>query len=333
MSIRIQKYIKVAYPRSDSLRQYIRLKNFGARLFRFIRIQHLRNFIERIIAVAEPSGKVVVVAEPNEQSDELQARSVTIMSANLWHDWPRNRRIKERLNCLVEVIKSEGVDILLLQEIFRTNEFEADKWLSDELGMAYIYSRSNGHAPGIGFEEGLAIYSRFPIKDHRLAQLSHQNNPFSRRMALGTRIDAQGADFLAFSVHLGLLSSENKKQISWLKDWVEEESGSIPAVIGGDFNAHENTSQIRSTKTLWHDSYRAIHPDGEGYSHEIRWPWGKALRRSRLDYLFLRRGNHTWKVDDAQHIDQLDCSLSDHKPVLIKASLLGTRLSSSFSTG
>jgi endonuclease/exonuclease/phosphatase family metal-dependent hydrolase len=224
------------------------------------------------------------------------------------------------LRCFVELIDRERVDILLLQEILRTNDFEADKWLGEELGMAYIYSRSNGNAPDIGFEEGLAIFSRFPIKDHRLAQLSDQSNPFLRRMALGTKIETGIGDILAFSVHLGISGNQNKKQVTRLKDWVEDEAGSIPAVIGGDFNAHEDTPQIRSTKSLWHDSFRAVNPTGDGYSHEIRWPWGNVLRRSRLDYLFLRSGYKAWTVEEAQHIDDHNCALSDHKPVLIRTS-------------
>lgn len=334
MPVLNQKYLKVAYPNSHSLIKYQKIKNFGERINRSIGLKQFRNFINRIISVVKPSGKVFIITEPEYQISEPEAKPVTILSANLWHDWPRNRRLKERLICFVELIKKEKVDILLLQELVRTSEFEADKWLRDQLGMAYIYSRSNGNAPGIGFEEGLAIFSRYPIKNHRLAQLSDQNNPFSRRMALGTCVETNDGDFLAFSVHLGIIGRQNKKQVSRLKDWVEEESGNNPAVIGGDFNAEENTSQIRSAKTTWNDSYRAIHPRGDVYSHEIQWPWGKVLKRSRLDYLFLRRGNHSWQVDEARHLDTEGCTLSDHKPVLIKASFneggFNGRVSSAF---
>ena len=334
MPVLNQKYLKVAYPNSQSLIKYQKFKNFGERITRSIGLKKFRTFINRIISVVKPSGKVFIIAEPEYQFSEPEAKPVTILSANLWHDWPRNRRLKERLICFVELIKKEKVDILLLQELVRTNEFEADKWLRDQLGMAYIYSRTNGTAPGIGFEEGLAIFSRYPIKNHRLAQLSDQNNPFSRRMALGTCIETDGGDFLAYSVHLGIIGRQNKIQVSRLKDWVEEESGDNPAVIGGDFNAEENTSQIRSAKTTWHDSYRAVHPRDDVFSHEILWPWGNVLKRSRLDYLFLRTGNHSWQVDEARHIVTGDCPYSDHKPVLLKASFNGGgfkgRVSSAF---
>lgn len=322
MSVLNQKYLKVAYPNPNSLITYKTIKKLGGRVFKTTGYQQLKVFINRFLSVVKPSGKVYVISEPDIRIKETDPDSITILSANLWHDWPRNRRLKERLSCFVDLINRENVDLLLLQELSRTGDFETDKWLSDQLGMAYIYSRTNGNAPEIGFEEGLAIFSRYPIKNHRLAQLSDQNNPFSRRMALGTCIETGGGEFLAYSVHLGLLGRQNIKQFSRLKEWVEEQSGCVPAVIGGDFNAHENTSQIRSAKTTWQDSYRALNPSGNDYSHEIRWPWGKVLKRSRLDYLFLRRGNHSWRVDEARHLDTDECPLSDHKPVLVKASFV-----------
>lgn len=320
MSVLNQKYLKVAYQSSNSLITYKRIKSLGGRVFKSTGFQYIKALINRFLSVVKPSGKVYVIAEPEIRNKKSDLNPITILSANLWHDWPRNRRLKERLRCFVELVKHEKVDLLLLQELTRTSDFEADKWLSDQLGMAYIYSRSNGNAPEIGFEEGLAVFSRYPIKNHRLAQLSDQNNPFSRRMALGTCIETSGGEILAYSVHLGILGQHNRKQFSRLKAWVEEESGSIPAVIGGDFNAQENTAQIRNAKATWQDSYRSQNPQGNGYSHEILWPWGKVFKRSRLDYLFLRRGNHSWRVDEARHLETDECPLSDHKPVLVKAS-------------
>ena len=322
MSAANQKFIKVAYPNSKSLILYKRIKYILGRIFGFIPHPRIKPFIKRIFSVIKPSGKVYLISIPRFKADASDSSSITFMSANLWHDWPRNRKLEERLDCFVELVLSEKVDILLLQELLRTPDFHTDKWLSDRLGMAYIYSRSNGNAPEIGFEEGLAIFSRFPIKNHRLAQLSDQNNPFSRRMALGTSIETEGGDVDVYSVHLGILNHQNKKQFSHLKNWVEEQSGSIPAVIGGDFNSNENTSQMHAAKTTWHDSYRSKHPTGNDYSHELRWPWGSVLRRSRLDYLFFRRGEGSWKVDDVRHIDTDRCPLSDHKPVVVKASLI-----------
>lgn len=246
---------------------------------------------------------------------------VSILTANLWHDWPRYRDLQQRLECFASVVKKENIDVILLQELARTENFAANEWLSEVLGMAYVFSRANGSSAGIGFEEGVAVFSRFPIHKPRLAQLSDQRNPFVRRIALGATIESPMGDFLAFSVHLGLNGRHNKEQLFRLIKWVERESGNTAAVIGGDFNAREHTSQIQAAKDMWHDSYRAVNPDTEGFTHQLKWPWGGNIIQSRLDYLFLKRGIKPWSILEARHIENLECDISDHKPVLIRTKI------------
>lgn len=317
-----QKFIKVAYPNSISLSTYKRIKRIGGYVGNAVKWEHLKHIITRILSVAKPSGNVYLKPEPRFNLDAKPDRRIKILSANLWHDWPRYRQLIDRLNCFVELVLSERVDILLLQEISRTREFHTDRWLRDRLGMAYLYSRSNGNAAKIGFEEGLAIFSRFPIRRQRLAQLSDQLNPFSRRMALGASIDTGGGIIDVYSVHLGLLGHQNRKQFFHLNSWVEEQSQSVPVVLGGDFNADEKSPLIQEANKNWFDSYRAINPDGDDHSHELRLPWGSVLKRSRFDYLFFRRGDPTWHVSEARYLDSFGCMLSDHRPIIAQAHFL-----------
>lgn len=317
--------IKADFPQNNSIKIYQKLKRWGNKSLNSLFLQKIKPFAQRILSVVEPSGRILLLDDPGNQELKKQNEHITILTANLWHDWPRRRRLRERLECFVELIKYEEVDIVLLQELARTPEFAADEWLSNQLGMAYVYSRANGHAHGIGFEEGLAVFSRFPLRKPRLAQLSDQRNPFIRRIALGTSIETTWGEFIAFSVHLGLNGRQNENQFSRLISWVEKQSGNIPAVIGGDFNAQEHTRQVRNAQKSWQDTYRNIHPGTDGYTHEIRWPWGGILKQSRLDYLFFKKGNHTWNVFEARQLDIEYCQVSDHKPVLIKARI-GTKM-------
>lgn len=321
MSVISQKYIKVGYPSTNPLLLYQGIKRIGGGIINFFQNKHITRIIKRMISVAKPSGKVYFVPQPNLQVSDKKEQAITFMSANLWHDWPRKRRLQSRLNCLVDIVEKEKVDILLLQELSRTSDLHVDQWLSERLGMAYIYSRTNGNVSEIGFEEGLAIFSRFPIKNHRLAQLSDQKNPFSRRMALGTSVESSLGEFDVYSVHLGLLGSQNKKQFFRLRDWVDRNSKIAPAVIGGDFNAGEKSSQVQEASGFWHDSYRSKNPNRNEYSHELRWPWGGVINRSRLDYLFMRQGKSSWNIEAAWHVNTEKCPLSDHRPVIVQASL------------
>ena len=84
--------------------------------------------------------------------------------------------------------------------------------------MAYVYSRANGHHKGIGFEEGLAVFSSFPLKTPRLRHLEPSFRPFVRRLVLGAEVETPRVELPVFSVHLSLLPSHNAAQVQLLQD-------------------------------------------------------------------------------------------------------------------
>jgi endonuclease/exonuclease/phosphatase family metal-dependent hydrolase len=200
------------------------------------------------------------------------------------------------------MVESEAADIVLLQEVARTTHFKVDEWLAERLGMGYAYARANGHESGIGFEEGLAVFSRFPLEMPQWQQLGVSACQMSRRMALGAHIKTPCGNLAVFSVHLGISTRKNRHQLNRLRNWIGATSKEHTALIGGDFNAHENRSQIRGLQPEWLDMFRHINPDSDGTTHEIRWPWGKSMRRHRLDYLFMKNGGVHWNVLNSRHI-------------------------------
>ncbi len=245
---------------------------------------------------------------------------LTVLSANLFHDWPRHRRLQERLEAVAQLIEENSVDVALLQEVARTRELRADQWLAERLGMAYVYSRANGHESAIGFEEGLAIFSRFPLESPSLAEL-RPGSPVTRRLGLGAWVKTMCGDLQVFSVHLGLLPHHNAAQLTHLRELITTSHQQHPVLIGGDFNAHEDTPQIMQAKQSWVDTFRHLHPEADGITHEIRWPWGKSGRKRRLDYLFLKPGNMTWSIQKACHLDAPGGPHSDHRAVLTQLNL------------
>jgi endonuclease/exonuclease/phosphatase family metal-dependent hydrolase len=230
--------------------------------------------------------------------------------------------MRQRLEAVAQLIEANGVDVALLQEVARTRELRADQWLADRLGMAYVYSRANGHESAIGFEEGLAVYSRFPLAAPTLAEL-RPGSPVTRRLGLGVLVKTSCGDLQVFSVHLGLLPHHNAAQLAHLRHWIATSQRQYPVMIGGDFNAHENSTQIAQARESWIDTFRHLHPEADGSTHEIRWPWGSKGRRRRLDYLFLRPGNVRWQVQKACHLDTPGEPHSDHRAVLASLALDG----------
>jgi endonuclease/exonuclease/phosphatase family metal-dependent hydrolase len=244
----------------------------------------------------------------------------TVLSANLWHDWPRFRDLERRLESFAKLIESEGVDLILLQELARTPSFKSDEWMAGRLQMAYVYSRANG-SQKLGFEEGLGVFSRFPLKHlPHVRQMGRSCNPFSRRLALGVGVDTPCGEIMAFSTHLGLMRKQNASQILELHGWISQITSGRSAIIAGDFNAPEHTHQIQNIRSYWQDTFREIHQHGRATTHEIRWPWGGAFLSHRLDYIFLQPGEPAWQVIDVQHLDASDGPHSDHRAVLARLS-------------
>ena len=56
---------------------------------------------------------------------------IVVVSANLWHDWPLRRRLHDRLESFARLIESEGVDVVLVQEVARWSGLWTDRWLAN----------------------------------------------------------------------------------------------------------------------------------------------------------------------------------------------------------
>lgn len=303
----------------DGAHRLWRLRPTGQRVFAWPGLRLLRPLARRAFAVAEPAGRLRLKPQPA-RPPPAAADHLTFLSTNLWHDWPRGRRWPERLEAVATLAEAESADVILLQEVARTQALPADTWLARRLGMACAYSRANGHADAIGFEEGLAVLSRFPLAAPRLQQLGPGTNPFVRRLALAIEVATPVGDLLAVSVHLALRRGHNALQLAQLRTWVAQAAGERPAVIGGDYNAPEHRAEIRSTQRAWLDTFRHLHPEADGTTHEIFWPWGRLLRRHRLDYIFFQagRGAGQWRVLETRHLDAPGGPHSDHRAVLTR---------------
>jgi endonuclease/exonuclease/phosphatase family metal-dependent hydrolase len=282
-----------------------------------IGIKRLSRLADRIISVAEPAGRTFMSTISGHDLIK-DSNSMVILSANLWHDWPRFRNIEKRLELFAKLVEQEQVNVLLLQEIARTRSLRVDEWLAERLEMSYVYSRANG-SDHIGFEEGLGVFSRFKMKRFPFVrQVSRFTNPFVRRLALGVEVDTPFGEILAFSVHLGLFRKQNAQQLKDLQLWISRLAEGRSIVIGGDFNVPEKSSQMRRVRAYWQDTFREIHPNGRTYTHTLKWPWGGKLISHRIDYIFVQPGRPAWKVMSVDHLEAPGGPHSDHCAVVAR---------------
>lgn len=246
-----------------------------------------------------------------------EAEDVIVLSANLGHDWPLHRQMHRRLEVLAQRIEAERANVVLLQEVSRTQSLWVDRYLAERLGMDYFYTRANGHRASIGFEEGLGVFSCLPLRSVQTRPLTGSGS-MAHRLALGAELQTGAGPLWVFSAHLSMRPRRNARQVRDLQDWVGDVAGRATAVVGGDFNAHETAPQMIRARQSWLDVFRLLNPEADGATHILRWPWGRPLRKVRLDYLFLRLGEPTWRVIESRLLGGLGEPHSDHHAVMAR---------------
>jgi len=148
------------------------------------------------------------------------------------------RNISAATKDLIEIDELKDPDIILLQEM---DEDGVDQ-IAKALNLNYIYYPASLHTHHRR-NFGNAILSRWPIKDHEKVILPHANpKNQQRRIAVKARLDIDGSDVLAYSVHtetFWLRSWKRFDQIDTILRDVEHntrEKSSDVVIVGGDFN-------------------------------------------------------------------------------------------------
>ncbi len=248
--------------------------------------------------------------------------NLTVVTANLQNPYARLSKVNEaaenrlaaRLEGIARLLESAAADIILCQEVGRGDAFRVDEWLARRLGMSWAYTRANGDAARWGREEGLAILSRLPLARPMGTLLA---GGVWRRPALAVEADTPLGQVALYTAHLSLRPWRNRRQPAALHAWVMATAGDRPAIVGGDFNAPENTSPIQALSAAWIDAYRAAHPQAQGATHGLN-VFGRVVRRQRIDYLFLRPNGKEIRITNSQPLGVLPNDLSDHLPVVAR---------------
>ena len=193
-------------------------------------------------APAEPR-----VAGATSSTDPASAPDrLRILQLNAYHGYPDPEgRLLVRESPSDRVIRSDRLaaeiqrlqpDVLVLQEAWCTigEGCLADR-LARDLGLHAVYARANGSLRWLGFEEGAAILSRFPIADPRVWPLGPHRDAFERRIALTARIDHPGLSFELVGAHLA--NGDTDLAATQAAGLLERLRGpERPVVVAGDLN-------------------------------------------------------------------------------------------------
>jgi len=229
-----------------------------------------------------------------------------VMSLNVLHGFPRFEHLSRRLDLIAAEIRRQDADIVCLQEVPWTLRLGSGaSYLADRTGLNYLYLRANGNRWAILFEEGEAILSRYPLRDPAVVELWPAPGPFEHRVAFHATAVTPWGDLRIFATHLtagkpGL----NQGQAAALQSFVAA-TGSGPAVVAGDLNATDDSSQIQALDGIWVDTYRAANPGDPGLTCCIdNLAAESEPLEERIDFLFLAPGGQARVVSSRRVLDQ-----------------------------
>lgn len=249
---------------------------------------------------------LLFLAIPARAQDTLRVGTL-----NIWHDqrdWPH------RLSMIQAQAEGLHLDVLFLQEVLQKeglrNQAEA---IAEALGMPYVHFVSTD-PEGQVHRYGNAILSRVPFErthGHFLVPLTAFRTVAMAEIRVGSH------PVVLINTHLHHESNDEGGAIRAMQMHdvlraTERWSGTLPVVIGGDFNAEPHALSMRMMAG-WRDAWLSASPDAQGATFGPAYYENAPSRR--IDYLFDRNDPRMRLVDVRRAFDQPDAQNrypSDH---------------------
>lgn len=214
-----------------------------------------------------------------------------VVNLNMLHGYPDFEHLTERLEFIIDQLRIISPDIVTLQEVPWTRATgSAVRFLAEATGMNYVYLPVNGNRWTIFFAEGEAILSKYPLENVEYLELLPRAGLFEHRVALKATALFPWGKIHIVSTHITNGDPKvNELQTQHLNQYVSGiKSGAV--IVAGDFNATENSPQIKSSANEWIDTYRIINPDLPGFTCCVEDLVASPVETNlveRIDYIFL----------------------------------------------
>lgn len=238
---------------------------------------------------------------------------LTVLSLNMWSIPVQRQMTFARTEAAGKVLAQKEYDLILFQEVF-TNGVRAS--LLYHIGKGH-YNNLFQRAPVGKLNSGIFNMSKFKIIKSSFMpysicggiQCGAKKGIMYMQIALenGTKVDVFNHHTQAYDFNQYI----RRVQLTQLKNFIESKNnGSIPVIVGGDFNVDGNGNEYRiigqmfpKMKDVWHE----VHPEKPGYTWDpIKNYWASIDaddndKAQRFDYILVRDGRkYKWKINDAQ---------------------------------
>lgn len=202
---------------------------------------------------------------------------------------------------IARVIMAQKPDLVALQEVDRRTDRVKKMDQIEELirltGMNVVFGRTIDHMNG---NYGIALMSRFPIKEYKMTPLPKQENEEDRGVLWATIELDEETTIRFICTHLCHIHENRRvRQAKKINALFTEDD--IPTLLGGDLNAVPESETLKVLFERWKDS-------------TDRAPTFPSDRpRVKIDYI-LYRPQERFKVVETKVVE--DKTASDHFPVL-----------------
>ncbi|MCM4166502.1 hypothetical protein KCTC52924_03436 [Arenibacter antarcticus] len=244
------------------------------------------------------------LAEDTSVNSQLNT-TIRILSYNIHHCNPPGQEDFIDINSIAKTISDQQPDIVALQEVDvdteRSGKGNQAELIAKKLNMNYFFARAIDYGGG---EYGVAILSKFPIKERRIHELPTKGNEEDRVLATAKIEIAPNTYILFGNTHLNVpkLSEDRMLQMNEIVN-ITKKIKDMDVIIAGDFNALPKSDVINHAEENFTNTC------------EICKPTAPAIKPTKIiDYIFYKANNSSITIEEYEVVN--DSYSSDHRPVL-----------------
>ena len=243
--------------------------------------------------------------EINEEPEEKEVvATVRVMSYNIHHANPPSRSGVIDLDAVVNVIRAQSPDLVALQEVDlnteRSGMVDQAAYIADALEMYYYFGKAIDYQGGT---YGVAILSKYRLLNPTTYGLPLPAGGESRVMAAATVKLPDSTAVVFASTHIDAQSNPANRLAQTGRIVQVAANGSMPFIVGGDFNAEPGSEEIDVLDSHFDRTCRLCAPTIPA-----------TTPTRAIDFIAFHHPENKFDVETHKVVDE--SYASDHRPVL-----------------